>query len=74
MLEILNMHVCSKKVFRQGPVSALAGCTVSYPWIFPIIVYMNKSIDLFRGACAVKGNVQVAGHVKRVDNGATFNA
>ena len=21
-------------------------------------------IDLFRGACAVKGNVQVAGHVK----------
>ena len=23
-----------------------------------------KAIDLFRGACAVKGNVQVAGHVK----------
>ena len=22
------------------------------------------AIDLFRGACAVKGNVQVAGHVK----------
>ena len=22
------------------------------------------TIDLFRGACAVKGNVQVAGHVK----------
>ena len=31
-------------------------------------------IDLFRGACAVKGNVQVAGHVKRIDNGAAFNA
>ena len=26
-------------------------------------------IDLFRGACAIKGNVQVAGHVKRVDHG-----
>ena len=24
----------------------------------------DSSIDLFRGACAVKGNVQVAGHVK----------
>ena len=23
-----------------------------------------RTIDLFRGACAVKGNVQVAGHVK----------
>ena len=23
-----------------------------------------RLIDLFRGACAVKGNVQVAGHVK----------
>ena len=34
----------------------------------------STSIDLFRGACAVKGNVQVAGHVKRVDNGAAFNA
>ena len=29
-------------------------------------------IDLFHGACAVKGNVQVAGHVKRVDHGAVF--
>ena len=24
----------------------------------------SQTIDLFRGACAVKGNVQVAGHVK----------
>ena len=31
-------------------------------------------IDLSRGACAVKGNVQVAGHVRRVDHGAAFNA
>ena len=31
-------------------------------------------IDDFRGACAVKGNVQVAGHVKRVDHGDAFNA
>ena len=31
------------------------------------------SIDDFRGACAVKGNVQVAGHVKRVNNGDAFN-
>ena len=29
---------------------------------------------LFRGVCAVKGHVQVAGHVKRIDNGAAFNA
>ena len=32
------------------------------------------TIDLFRGACAVKGNVQVAGHVKRVNHGAVFYA
>ena len=25
---------------------------------------ISSRIDLFRGACAVKGNVQVAGHVK----------
>ena len=31
-------------------------------------------IDLFRGACAVKGNVSVAGHVKRVDHGDAFDA
>ena len=24
----------------------------------------SQLLDLFRGACAVKGNVQVAGHVK----------
>ena len=29
-------------------------------------------IDDFRGACAVKGNVPVAGHVKRVDRGDIF--
>ena len=28
----------------------------------------------FRGACAVKGNVPVAGHVKRVDYGDAFDA
>ena len=33
-----------------------------------------RTIDDFRGACAVKGNVQVAGHVKRVDHGDAFNA
>ena len=32
------------------------------------------TIDLFRGACAVKGNVPVAGHVKRVDHGDAFDA
>ena len=31
-------------------------------------------IDLFRGACAVKGNVQVAGHVKRINLGDVFDA
>ena len=33
-----------------------------------------QSIDLFRGACAVRGNVPVAGHVKRVDRGDAFDA
>ena len=28
------------------------------------MVIRGTPIDLFRGACAVKGNVQVAGHVK----------
>ena len=32
--------------------------------------FITKTIDLFCGACAVKGNVQVAGHVQRVDHGA----
>ena len=31
------------------------------------------SIDDFRGACAVKGNGAVAGHVKRVDHGDVFD-
>ena len=34
----------------------------------------QQIIDLFRGACAIKGNVQVAGHVKRVDHRAVFYA
>ena len=34
----------------------------------------NLIIDDFRGACAVKENVQVAGRVKRVDHGDAFNA
>ena len=34
----------------------------------------NWLIDLFRGACAVKGNVSVAGHVKRVDHEDAFGA
>ena len=34
----------------------------------------GRTLDLFRGACAVKGNVQVAGHVKRIDNGASLAA
>ncbi len=38
-------------------------------------IYRRKVrvIDLFCGACAVKGNVQVAGHVKRVDHGDAFH-
>ena len=31
-----------------------------------------RLIDDFRGVCAVKGNVPVAGHVKRVDRGDIF--
>ena len=33
-----------------------------------------QEIDDFRGACAVKGNGAVAGHVKRVDQGDVFDA
>ena len=36
--------------------------------------YHVETIEFFRGACAVNGNVQLAGHVKRVDNGAAFDA
>ena len=36
--------------------------------------HKSCGIDYFRGACAVKGNVQVAGHVKRVDHGDALNA
>ena len=32
----------------------------------------EPGIDLFRGACAGKGNVQVAGHVKHFDHGDAF--
>ena len=32
------------------------------------------TIDDFHGACAVKGNGAVAGHVKRVDHGNVFDA
>ena len=47
--------------------------------LLPKIVTFEESqglliIDLFRGACAVKGNVHVAGHVKRADHGAVFYA
>ena len=42
--------------------------------ICQLLTDKSVSIDLFRGPCAVKGNVQVAGHVKRVDHGAVFYA
>ena len=45
--------------------------------IFLSIVLSNvKAIGLddFRGACAVKGNGAVAGHVKRVDHDDVFDA
>ena len=50
-----------------------------YRMLLPKIVTFEESqglliIYLFRGACAVKGNVQVAGHVKRADHGAAFYA
>ena len=32
--------------------------------LFSFFCSFCHPIDLFRGACAVKGNVQVAGHVK----------
>ena len=36
--------------------------------------YVYMAIDDFRGACAVKGNGAVAGHVKRVDHDDVFDA
>ena len=43
-------------------------------WFHLIMCTVGSIIYLFRGACAIKGNVQVAGHVKRVDHGAVFYA
>ena len=40
----------------------------------PLKRRVNDAIDDFRGACAVKGNGAVAGHVKRVDHGDVFDA
>ena len=40
-------------------------CQNSKTWIFTLITQVQFTIDLFRGACAFKGNVPVAGHVKR---------
>ena len=40
----------------------------------PALNMEEDIIDLFRGACTVKGNVPVAGHVKRVDHGDAFDA
>ena len=42
--------------------------------LFSLYIATSHVIDDFRGACAVKGNVQVAGHVKHVNHGDAFNA
>ena len=42
--------------------------------VFSNVIELSVIIDDFRRACAVKGNVQVVGHVKRVDHGDAFNA
>ena len=34
-----------------------------------VSAHQSCTIDLFRGACAVKGNVPVTGYAKRVDHG-----
>ena len=60
----------------------VCACLQTDLFIFTDTIHMIRKGDichalstyLFRGACAVKGNVQVAGHVKRIDNGAAFNA
>ena len=57
--------------------------TEPYKTIYNVDVYKNTlsfyvffmySIDDFRGACAVKGNGAVAGHVKGVDHDDVFDA
>ena len=37
-------------------------------------IQLYMPIDLFRGACTVKGNVPAAGYVKRVGRGDPFDA
>ena len=51
--------------FADGIVSASRNKLVSdADNLFCNLQLRRRAIDLFRGACAVKGNVQVAGHVK----------
>ena len=42
--------------------------------VWGAIIVLHNAIDDFRGACAVKGNGAVAGHVKRVDHDDVFDA
>ena len=56
---------------NQSCVSPRIGCLEStYSRLFAGVAV----IDDFRGACAVKGNGAVAGHVKRVDHDDVFDA
>ena len=63
---VLRKHLgCSHSIFVNTLVLSSLHITMQLT---------QGSIDLFRGACAVKGNVQVAGHVKRIDQGAVLYA
>ena len=57
---MLRTNMCASR-----PINA----TVDDRMINVQIVMDYVNLDLFRGGCAVKGNVAVAGHVKRVDRG-----
>ena len=49
-------------------------CPLPNKWIDLYYLIGKDAIDDIRGACAVKGKVSVAGHVKRVDHGDAFDA
>ena len=71
------IKICRSRLKRRSLFQETCS-KVSFKLLSTSLMFVKKlcitvPIDDFRGACAVKGNVQVAGHVKRVDHGDAFN-
>ena len=47
---------------------------INYSYRIKFQLRINTDIDDFHGACAVKGNVPVVGHVELIDNVDAFDA